>query len=374
MNKTKILHGLLPFYFSLLLGLAFPLSAFSAPVCRQDITNCDPVSDDNCLEKLYACGRYDHIVHTLWTEDFDSTAVQKYFIGVSLYGMYVRSRAKSLQCEYAKGAKENLEDYLMEKEGKFHEKGTYGTVGHMNQLYHATKILNDLKGLTGCLESAFTRARMKNFAKGVALNEGKSVFLAPSDSMKDMLNSIILAIQGFVSKASDLETGLALRRIEIKTGERYLNNIKVIFKEIFGDVQVTPDNDVTIKTDVLAGIEKKSSGFLREVNQQEFDFKRALGGVNPEEYSNIRLRNITEAYNMLKKTAFHINMVGEVMNMDKSRPFGKLWTALNAPDGGLEIKNSLSEIKKSWKNYGNESGLCERVGTGNGRPQRWYCK
>lgn len=340
--------------------------------CTHEIVGCDLVRDDNCLEKTYACGKYQTLIHTLYAEDYAPTTVQKYFLGASLYGLYIRNRAKSLQCEYMKAAKENLEDFLLEKELQFTSKGTFGTANHMNQTYHATKMINDLKGVSGCLESAYTRSKIERLSKAITMKNAKSVFLAPNDQMKDHLDSIILGLRGFISKASDLETGIVMRRIEIKTGERHLNNIKEIFKEIFGEVQVA-GQDVIVKTDILSELERKSGGYLKEVKLQELEFKQALGGISPEEYSNIRFLNIKEAMDFMKKSAFHINILGEVINADPSKPFGKVWVALNSSDGGQEVKDSLAEIKRSWKSYGVESGICERAGTGAARTKKWFC-
>ena len=345
-------------------------SSRAQDICRDGLTSCDILTSDTCLAKHYACGGYETIVRTLYAESYAPTVVQKYFIGASLYGLYTRTRSKGLQCEYVRAAREYLDDYLTKKQLEFTSGGSFGSVGQMNQLYHATKMYEDLKKVTGCLESAYTRARIEAVAQAEAIATSKSFFLNAPDDMKSEFDTIRQALRGFVSKASDLETGMALRRIEIQSGNRHVGIIVEIFADIFGNVTVS-GGDVAISTNTLDSLGQKSERYLTEVEQEEHEFTQALGGISPEAYAQIRAENIRNAQDMLKQSAFHIEMIGELLPTDKSKPFWTLQKAINAPGAEREAFEGLEKVKNGWKAYGEGSGEC-RLSTGH--KQRWYCK
>ncbi len=358
------------FYVLIVAQLGVAVGARAQDICGVNLAACDLQTDDRCLAKYYACGQYDTIVRTLYAEDFAPTAVQKYFIGASLYGMHVRTRAKGLQCEFIKGAREYLQDYLTSKALQFQEVGSFGSVSAMDQVYHATKMHEDLKAQTGCLESAYTRARIQNIAKSRAVDLAKNVFLNPNDQMQDHFDTVVLALRGFVSKASDLETGIALRNIEIQSGNDHLDVISGIFADIFGTVEMTP-TDVNIDTTVLDDLDRQSRAYLRDVEVEETEFQQALGGVSPEQYAQIRSDNVRNAEDMLKESAFHINMIGELLPTDTDKPFWRVWQAVHAEGDERSAFENLAEIKRQWAEFGRNSGLCVPGAAG---MRKWYCR
>lgn len=364
-----------PFQAGLIL-LAVGLSLLAArpvagqQICTDELASCDLQTNQACLARTYACGRYDTVVRTLFIEDFAPTLDQKYYIGASMYGLYIRARAKSLECEYVKTGKEYLFDYLTAKELEFTTGGSFGTVVQMDQLYHATRMYDALEAVPGCVESAFTRARVQAIARAEAIDSSKSVFLRPSDQMRASFDTIVLALRSFVSRASDLETGVALRRVEIQSANTHLDVIKAIFAEIFGTVSVE-NNAVSVNTATLDGLEQKAGGFLADVEVEQAEFKAALGGVTPEQYADIRTENIRNAEQMLKESAFHINMIGELLPTDTNRPFWKLWQILNAAGDEKLAADNLAAVKAGWKAHGQSVGICASPSAAQ---ERWYCR
>ncbi|MBF0314126.1 MAG: hypothetical protein HQK50_07710 [Oligoflexia bacterium] len=345
--------------------------ARAAEICKFEIANCDLLRDNQCLAKNYACGRYDTITSTLYVETYAPTLVQKYYLGAALYGLYVRNRTKSLECEYALAAKDYLSDFLLDKELRYRESGLFGTSENMNQVYHATQLLNDLASVEGCLESALTRARVQNLASNYTLSGIKDFFLNPSALARQDMDSLNDTLRSFVSNASEIETGLAMREVEIESGFRHLANVLAIFREIFGSVNVR-GNSVEINLDKLTQTENKSSIFFRDSQIHERRFKNALGNISPEEYSNMRTQNLLKASQMLKESAFALDLVGAMLPSpeDAQRPLWLLWSEVNKEDDGKKISTALSEITRDWKNYGVRLGHC----SGPGASTRWYCK
>lgn len=350
------------------------ISVNATDICAFENERCDMRSDNKCLAVNYACGRYETIVSTLYAESFAPTVVQKYYIGASLYGMYVQSRAKSLECEFAKAANEYLTDFLQEKEMRFQESGQFGTTENMNQIYHATQLLNDLKNVEGCLESALTRSRVIQMSRAFAFSDIKSVFLSPTEESRGHMDSLNIMIRSLVSKASEIETGLSLRDVEVESGRRYLNNVMDIFRDIFGEVEVRRDGGLNVNLQVLRDLSEKSALYLRDSKRHEDSFKRALGGVTPEEYANLRTNNIILAEEMLKKSAFAIDLVGVLLPspMDVASPLWQLANQVNQEDEGRMIGKVLVDIRQDWKDYGVRQGHCRGNTPVSSKP--WYCR
>src|SRR5262249_34205249 len=140
------------------------------------------------------------------------------------------------------------------------------------------------------------------------------------DEAKASFDTLLIALRGFVSRASDLETGIALRRVEIQSARNHLGAIGNIFKQVFGTVTIN-GTTVSVQSDVLDGLVSSSAAKLQTVATEEAEFKSALGGISAEQYDGIRKLNVANAAQLLKESAFHINMVGKLLPTDKTLPF-----------------------------------------------------
>lgn len=354
----------------LLLCVMGSTDAQAQSVCSVESSSCDLQSDDRCLARFYACGNYHTIVETLYAEEVAPSRQQLYFVGASLYGLHIRSRSRGLQCEYVKSAREYLQDYLNQQSMEFSRLGSFGSVTTMNQIYHATRMHEDLKSETGCLESAYTRSAVMGMATAEAIHLSKNVFLNPGDDLADQFDTLVMSLRGFVSMASDLETGIALRRIEIVSGSNHLNNIASLFEEVFGTVTFT-ETSVDIDTRTLDQLEQFSAAKMQAVALQEDEFSQVIGGISGEEYARIRQQNVSNAQSLLQQSAFHINMTGEVMPSDTDKPFWRLWEATHSPGDERAAFDNLHAIKAQWREFGISAGLC----AGSAQPARkWYCR
>lgn len=345
-------------------------STIAQQICGPAIAACDLQTNASCLERVYACGEYDTVIQTLFVEDFAPTADQKYFIGASFFGRHIRERSAGLQCEMVKFGREYLTDYLSGLELQFAETGSFGTVRQMNQLYHATQMLNTLNAISGCPESALTRARIQAIARSEGVSYAKSVFLNPPSEARSAFDTLVLALRGFVSRASDLETGIALRRVEIRSAETHLAAIRSTFEEIFGAVSGSGDT-IAVDPRILNGLETKTSAMRRDVEIQEAAFASALGGVSAEQYANIRAETVANAEGFLKRSAFHINMIGVLMPTDPTRPFWQLAKTVGAEDAAKSARDDLDRIRKDWSAHGTATGICSQP---DAAERVWYCR
>lgn len=346
------------------------LPAAGQQICGAAIAGCELQSDAACLERTYACGEYDTVIQSLFVERFKPTPDQKYFIGASFYGRHIRERAAGVQCEMVKFAREYLSDYLSGVEAEFTNSGSFGTMRQMDQIYHAARMLNDLGDVTGCPESALTRATVEDIARSEAVRYGRSVFLQPPPEARSSFETLQLALRSFVSRASDLETGIALRRVEIKSADTHLKAIRVIFTEIFGPVSGAGATLVA-NTSILDGLAAKTTQMLRSVEVSEGEFKRALGNVTPEQYANLNRDTVASAEDFLKISAFHINMIGVLLPTDPAKPFWRLDAEVHADNAAQGAFNDLAKIKADWKAHGAATGICAQAGAAD---RVWFCR
>lgn len=338
--------------------------------CSSDTVICDPVESRICLQRQLACGAYDSVIAALWLEDLAPTTEQTYGLGAALYGKFLRERSLGQQCEMVKFSREYLSDYLGQVQLAFRETGGFGDVQQMRQIHHATQMLSELGAVTGCPESGLTRARVIAVAQGEAAEFGEAVFLNPPSTVRDTIDTLTLALRGFVSKASDLETGMALRAIEISSAERHLGIIQDLFVEVFGQVSGS-GTSLSVDTAVLDALADENAARRRSVERQERAFSIALNGVSAEEYAGLRTETLRIAQQFLKDSAFHVNMIGVLMPTDPARPFPQLEEALAAPGPSREIADALTQIKGDWRGMGDTTGLCSQP---QAEVRLWFCR
>jgi hypothetical protein len=347
-----------------------PVPAAAAQICGPALAQCDLQSDAACLEKTYACGEYETIIQSLFVERFAPTPDQKYFLGASFYGRHIRERAAGLQCEMVKFSREYLTDYLSGVATRFTESGSFGTVRQMDQIYHASQMLGVMGDVTGCPESALTRATVESVARSEAQRFARSVFLNPPPEAQSSFDTLQLALRSFVSRASDLETGIALRAVEIKSAQTHLGAIRTIFADIFGPVTGSGAT-VAVNLSILDGLQTKTSQMLRSVEISEAQFKAALGDVTPEQYANLRNKTVANAEQFLKHSAFHINMTGALLPTDTAVPFWLLNAEVHARNAAQSAFGDLAQIKADWAAHGAATGICAQPGAAN---RVWYCR
>lgn len=344
--------------------------AHAQDVCGAALAACDIRTDGECLARTYACGEYDTIIAGLFAETLAPTPDQKYYLGAAFFQRQIRERAAGAQCEMVKFAREYLADYLMDVDAEFGRSQSFGTMRQMDQIYHANRMLTDVGEVAGCPESALTRARITTVAQAEADRYARDVFILPPPEALDAFGTLQLALRGVVSKASDLETGIALRQVELRSAATHLLAIRQIFTDVFGPVTGT-GTAVAVNTAILDGLLTRTRDMLREVERQEDAFAAALGGVSPEEYANIRAETVSSAEAFLKESAFHINMIGVLLPTDPARPFWQLRDRLDADTPAKAAHDHLAQIREDWAAQGDRSGICAQAGAAE---RVWYCR
>ena len=347
-----------------------PGTAGAQSICESEVASCDLQTDSACLEKTYACGEYDTIVATLFVEDIAPTLDHKFYLGASFYGKYLRERSLGAECEMVRQGRQKLFDYLTAVQGEFNRAGSFGNVRQMRQIYFATQMYDRLNAVSGCPQSALTRARIQMIARAEALDYGSNVFLDPPPAVSDAFLTMQNALRGFVSKASDLETGIALREVELDAATARLAAIRGLFEEVFGAVSGA-GAALSVDTGVLDDLTVTTSTWKRRVEVEHGNFSQALNGISVEDYARIRSETIDIADRFMKASSFHINMIGELMPTDPANPFPQLEEALNAEGPGKSLRDDLATIRSDWRAFGDRTGLCVQTGAA---ASLWYCR
>lgn len=338
--------------------------------CGPTITACDLQQDQLCLERVLACGEYDTIIATLFAEDVAPKLDQKFALGAAYFGNHVRARATGVQCRAVVKGREWLRDYLGSVDTEFRQSASFGTLAQMRQIYHATQMLGELDQVGGCPESALTRARVQAIAAAEATQFARAIFLTPPDAVADVMGTLNIALRTFVSQASDLETGIALRRIEIEAAGRVLGNVRGLFDEVFGGVS-GEGAGLRVDSAVLDQLMADGRARLRRVENREDAFRVALGGFGPADYAEVRTETVRKAQGFLKESAFHINMIGVLMPTDPARPFPQLEGVLGADSPANAAREALSVIRLDWRALGDANGNCALP---NATERVWYCR
>ena len=274
------------------------------------------------------------------------------------------------ECEMVRAGRQKLFDYLTTVQEEFNRAGSFGNVRQMRQIYFATQMYDRLNAVSGCPQSALTRARIQMIARAEALDYGSNVFLDPPPAVSDAFLTMQNALRGFVSKASDLETGIALREVELDAADARLAAIRVLFEEVFGAVSGTAAA-LSVDTGVLGELTVTTLAWKRRVEVEQGNFSQALNGVSVEDYARIRSETIDIADRFMKASAFHINMIGELMPTDPANPFPQLEEALNAEGPGKSLRDDLATIRSDWRAFGDRVGLCGQTGAAD---SLWYCR
>jgi len=122
---------------------------------------------------------------------------------------------------------------------------------------------------------------------------------------------------------------------------------------------------------VLDQLDQSTRAMQRDVEIQESAFAAALGGVSAEDYAAIRSQTVASAEDLLKESAFHINMIGVLLPTDPASPFWQLVDTVNAEGAMRSAREDLGQIRADWAAHGAATGLCNQPGAAD---RVWYCR
>lgn len=345
-----------------------------------------------CYETLAAHGRYHEIVDIIELENIALEPQDKYFLGSAYFGLSNRAGASSVRCHDTIRAKELLEDFLAERQALYGAQHTFGTSDDMKYTYHATKLLDALKAVTGCEESSHTPASLERYGRRYTVERLKGLFYktAEQDALRDgfdaKLGQMNDQMKGFVATASLVETRYGMNLVEIDAGRQNLFSIKDRINGAFGPNAVTVAQrpvggdesfpsfvyDAAWRSQILGTIAAKTAHYTDlllpekrgEIAVIEAEVLSAVGSESMEAYVARKERTIAELTRLSSSLLLGTNF----------------WTAMEAPeragrralDDALArpsrntLKQKVASMETLWQE--GMSGFCNPS-----RPA-WYCR
>jgi hypothetical protein len=359
------------------LAISLPTNALT--LCDADYLNaCIDLNSNDCLQKYHACGQYEAIINHFASEQMVNPLIASYYQGVAYYGLFLRHRARSLKCEYARAARANLRGYLGKMEKRFNKQGNFGTESP-DQIYHATKLYEKLKQVTGCLDSSLSEDEIRYRTRTYIIQALEGLFFQTSaggalaDKLKEMKKAIHTAINGFISKAAAIETQLALRKIELKASQRRIKTIINLYEgNGAGFGQANALEKAGKITQVAPKITQKSAikgakiwvyKQKRAVANQKKALDNALKGQNIEDYEKARAEIVKKAQASITK-AVQLSRVSQDIVSSEVKEILK-----TTEEKTSETKKIYERIRQSWREYGEQRYYCTTPETS----KAWFC-
>lgn len=307
-----------------------------------------------CAELQLACGFSELVLGNLGSVE-PKTPAQHYFMGAAYHDLFVRSRAKALQCEYLYAARAELGSFLDSAQETYTKESTFGTAAEMRNVYHASKILEETKRVPGCVESGIPLRDLPALGRRYAEERLDTLFL--NDEGTDALTrhaveeiaKVRSTAQDVISKASAIETGIGLREEETALVSSHLDRVA---ETTFTEAELTKARTFV-------------TGLKTTVDQRAADLKKALE-FTPEEYEGERRKAVAEA----RKTVVGLDATALLLQdtfpaTDRAKPFWRL-RELTTTAGPASLGGALATIAKQWK----AKPLCSTANAA----AYWYCQ
>lgn len=352
---------------------------------------------NRCMNEMLVCRRYGELSQKLLAaidrNQGSLPPVQEYFLGSAIFRLHLLNRSEGTRCELARMAKEHLESFLINAKVKYSESGSFGSVG-LRYIRDAINSLETLNKPNGCPESALSRRALTAIATEHALTTAEDIFrsieiddpftaASRTDTIQEMMNQIFTTIQGFTSKASELEIGSKMLETELTANDSRLNGtIKAFGTELYdpADGSITFDESsgrltMPDKSSKLESAKRKAStvtaaaGAMERAKEQGLEKMRTLltkdGISSADAYNAIRVKYSSMGYAWAAEAAFQAEAVRQLLFDQKMNDLMRK-SSQSLPDGNPT--QVFAALKLDY--YSRYKSVC---GTLAGR-NRWYCK
>jgi hypothetical protein len=334
------------------------------------------------ISGFYANGDYNSITAELAMVQGELRPEEKFYLGMAYFGLFGQTRSKALQCEYRENTQDLLRLFLLDQRSKYKTIGTYGSDQEIRQVYAATRSMQELEKIDGCLESGLTipalRLETQKFVSEtldriLMQSPPQDNLLSPEERQvyrkgQDVWDTVQRLTQLFVGKASNIESEIAKKFVEYDAAHYNIEQIKSDLSA-FGQVKVINGN---LSLEALAndGINKAESNVAAWRQQVDSSnattpghkqkFQKALQGMTPETYDSKRFQIIEEAKAMKTKLSWAESQVSTLM-LDEQSPIHQV---TNEASGNASA--ALNAMKAKWLEYGKVDIKCKTESI-------WYC-
>lgn len=343
--------------------LFLPSIVFGSNFCN----DCDFSNDLSCLSRQYLCGHYFKII-----EDFSMHSILKdeelYYLGASYYGVFHEVSGIGMRCYMAIHAQSLLRNYLtrMYKE-KYVKTGRLGDQANFIKVKESLSILNDLENASFCFDGRLSKNEILTHARYFTHEEIEKIFFKKNHLISSLIEGMNDSIRSIITKSSDFEDVYKAKRQEGSSGQRYIDDIEKIIKNHIGSI-VKSENGIVIND---TEIDKKLSEISlthNEVMTIQSEFQKKLGNVTPEEYEEMRQKQIHKNNLSIEKITSMINFIECFFEPFFKTKILELKSKVQSQFNDKEP--SIDDLESMWHIYGTKTSfsLCQK------RPNLWFCK
>lgn len=372
---NQLLRKLLP----LLMLLGLENVGRSQGVCSEaELNACSTdLKSAVCLELYHACGRYEDIIENFKLDQLKDTTA-KFYAGMSFYGLFHRTRVKSIQCEYADQARNLLSEFVMEiKQNK-----GFRNQAEFRQVYRGSKAITDLKTTTGCLEQGMSILDVQFHSQKYGEELMKKLFIRKAGSgsgldsaIADLKANIQGIVRAITSKAAEIEAQLSMRRQALQASNRSLDKLVQTYKEFFGSADVSLNArgyqqsiDLTVSsTSPFTSAEKLSTNFLHRSQKVDQAVSAALGAVSAQAYQMAKISLITRAQDeSTLASASYTQGLDLISPQGSGSNLASLVSSLKASTSNDKSLDIHKKLKADWTTV-----LAANCAT---NPRSWICQ
>lgn len=354
------------------------------------LRGCEVLGTDECLDKYLACGEYENLIRHFSGETLAADLKGKYFRGVSFYGLFARSGARSYQCAYARSARGHLLSFLSQTNSA----SALADETVLDRVRHATMLYSRLIEVEGCLEPGLTEMAVKQRTRQYLspLLEGMFLPSRGADGVSDAIDKARQTIHNTISRfmeiAANIEAKIVLRGQALNASEFRINTIVEAYQggasipgadwtKNFGTAQTKRSDRGAIIEVTLADSLPEVGTFLEMagadvggwkdvIDAKDEEFKQALKEMSISEYEASRAEHVRRAKQLMAETAGVINMSTALLPND-IKPLQRLQSDLGALLEKNDMNKSYEEIRQAWKLQAVSRGYCKKESSA------WYC-
>ncbi len=364
--------------FALVGLLAQASRAFGAPCAPAE---CEWRERMDRIRGFYTEDEYDRVLNELAIVQGDYRQEEKFFAGMSYFGLMGQTRSKALQCSYRQSARIVLKNYLTGARKNFQQLGTYGSDTEIRQTYTATRVISELDKVRGCLENALTQADIELLAEQHSRDVLERIQLSLAIPDKATSEDLALYAQGketwktiqgltrqFVAKASHIETEIAKKYVEYEAARFNIEQLKTELNN-FGSMIDSANGPAFVlsRDSSLASVQKRVADAHKMIDDPEGrngfkqQFEKALGDLTPEKYSAIQKVKFVQAAEMVSQLSFASYEVKDLV-ADSNSPVRQA-----SRMAGGNAAATATAIKKAWQDYGVTRCAAMTI-------KAWYCQ
>ena len=106
-------------------------------LCKDgNYSDTEVLAEQDCLELLYGCGKYEQLIGRFVGEERGLRADQQYFLGLAYLGEANEQNVKSLECYFNRLAKSLLADFLAKMQSQYRDAASFASNRDMKYVYH----------------------------------------------------------------------------------------------------------------------------------------------------------------------------------------------------------------------------------------------